>query len=158
MLTLYIARASFLVLRDHRKLYLHGENPKHGLLNELQQRSADLRREDIELFLEAGEAGLELSPNLRSIDDKLVECQSKYDPPSQERDDDTNALSRNTYTTPLPLEPGKQSLPERGANHGMLPMLSPFLALVQIRQELLNNPYFVRPLPRPRMHGKPLDV
>ena len=95
LLTLSIACASSLALGEPRRLFLHEDQGVRGPLNEFQTRSADLRRRrDIQLFLEAGEAGPELSTKLRTIDNILSECQCKYDPPPQERDDDTNALSR----------------------------------------------------------------
>ena len=61
-------------------------------------------------------------------------------------------------TIPSPLEPGKQPLPERGVTHRMLLKLNPDLALARIRHELLQNVFFLGPLPRPEMHGSPPHV
>ena len=40
----------------------------------------------------------------------------------------------------------------------MVEHLSPYLQLSQFRPELLDSPCVIRPLPKPRMHGKPFDV
>ena len=72
--------------------------------------------------------------------------------------EDEGPLRTKKLQNPLPIVPDYMSLPKQGATKRLVDKLSPFLALAQLRPELLQRPRPERPLPKPRMHGKPPDV
>lgn len=153
--TFYIAASSYLALGEPRALFtVAGSKGCTHQLNKLQQKMVAERRKDIGVFLSAGEAGGELHGKSASIADLLEACQCKYGKPPVRGEDEGPPRSKELQT-PLPIVPDYMSLPKQGATKRLIERLSPFLALAQIRPELLQRPRPSRPLPKPRMHGKP---
>ena len=121
------------------------------MLNDLQQEVASERRKDIDLFLQAGENTSKANPKASTLFHLIEGCKGRYDVPPSDVFDEEGQMLRKRHTTPLQLEPGKQSLLESGAKHGLIDHLSPYLKLSQIKPDLLDARFVARPLPKPKM-------
>lgn len=162
LMTVFLAIGSYLALGEPRELFtssLGQVSPSHVFcLNPLHQKMVAERQKDIRVFLDAGEAGVEAYGKAANLKTPLDACQEGYGKPPPEGSDEGPPERKKAMQTPLPIAPAFMSLPKSGASHRLVLHLSPFLASEQHRPDLLQHPSPSRPLPRPRMHGAPLDA
>ena len=82
----------------------------------------------------------------------------RYDTPRTKVLAPDEDIKRKKATKPMPIIPERMSLPEVGAQHRILPRVSPFVGSAHCKPELLDKNPVPKPLPRVRFHGEPNNV